>query len=176
MHSMVWLWTTGRHHTAWLQGAGSIFLVVITFIAYDTHTLAKTSLEQIKLAKKERDAVTMRNYNIAYDCFCKVQHDLISVMQTLVDGTFGSKPQAALYPENWPDVTEALSDRIPETALPAIRLGTELRVVDFAVSEFFSAYRDDKRACESIVIEHVKQGVEQCNALRQAMERSSPNS
>ena len=175
MHSMVWLWT-GRHHPAWLQAAESIFLVVIAFIAYNTHTLAKTSLEQIKLAKKERDAVTMRNYNLAYDCFSKVQHDLISVMQTLVDGTFGSKPQAALYPENWPGVIGALSDRIPETAQPAIKLGTELRIVDFAVSEFFSAYRDDRGACESIVIEHVKQGVEQCNALRQAMERSSPNS
>ena len=54
MHSIVWFWTTGIHDPAWVQAFAAIALVLLTivtllvlaFYAWDTHTLARTSVHQ----------------------------------------------------------------------------------------------------------------------------------
>jgi hypothetical protein len=56
MHSIVWFWTTGIHDPAWVQAFAAIAVVVFTFVtlivlfiyAYDTHTLARTSVNQAR--------------------------------------------------------------------------------------------------------------------------------
>lgn len=162
MHTLVWYFTLGKHDPAWVQAAASVAVVALSVItlavlfvyAWDTHTLAKTSAEQMQLMKKDRDAAAMRNYHAALDCFLKVQVDLTTVLQSIADHSFGTKLVAPVYPNNWPDVTAALLERVPNTAGPSIRLSIRLRRVDSAVSEFFNAAdNDDKRTSESKVTE-----------------------
>src|SRR5665213_396542 len=65
MHSFVWFWTVGIHDPAWVQAFAAIALVVLTivtllvlaFYAWDTHTLARTSVHQ---AGHMRDALALQ--------------------------------------------------------------------------------------------------------------------
>jgi hypothetical protein len=177
MHSIWWFWTTGLHNPAWVQAVAAAALVVLTFVtlivlsiyAWDTHTLAKTSVEQINLVKQERDTLAMRNFQAAYDCFLVVQDNVTAIMKSLENGTFGTRSHLPIYPENWPDVASALNQRISSTMQPTIALGIALRHVDFAVRDFFnSSNNDDKRAREMDVRKAANDAAEACkNLLRQ---------
>jgi hypothetical protein len=178
MDSVVWFLKTGIHDPAWVQAVASSALLILTlvtlavlaFYAWDTHTLAKTSVDQISLIKQEREILAMRNYHVAYDCFFKVQADLNAIMQSLADCTFGTKPQAQIYPENWPDVTSALNQRVPSTMQPAIALGIKLRHVDFTTREFLNASNnDDRGACEANVKKALFDAGEECKKLWHAL-------
>lgn len=65
MHSIAWFWTAGIHDPAWVQAIAAVVLVVLTivtlivlgFYAWDTHTLAKTSVNQ---AGHMRDALSLQ--------------------------------------------------------------------------------------------------------------------
>jgi hypothetical protein len=37
-----------------------------------------------------------------------------ALMQSIADGTFGTKPPPPIYPDNWPDVAYALNNKHPE--------------------------------------------------------------
>jgi hypothetical protein len=157
MHSIMWFWTTGIHDPAWVQAIAAVAVVVFTlatvivlFIyAYDTHTLAKTSVEQIGLAKLEREELKTLKLHAANHRFLKVQVDVNSLMQSIIDGTFATKPRAPLCPDNWPDIAYALALKTPNVISAVIALGIQLQIVDFAITEFFSASNnDEKTACE----------------------------
>lgn len=147
MHSIEWFWTIGLHHAAWVQAIASAVLVALTFVtlgvlciyAWDTHRLAETSVQQIKLIKNDREITAMRNFHIAYDRILKVQMDLNAVLESLADGTFGTRSQCQVYPQNWPEITSFLMQRVSTAMQPAIKLGIELRCVDAAVKSFFNA-------------------------------------
>jgi hypothetical protein len=59
LHSIVWFWTTGIHDAAWVQAISSTVLVLLSLVtlcvlavyAWDTHTLAKSSVEQARNAQ-----------------------------------------------------------------------------------------------------------------------------
>jgi len=61
----MWFWTTGIHDPAWVQAIAAVVVVAFTFVtlivlfvyAYDTHTLAKTSVDQ---AEHMRDALSLQ--------------------------------------------------------------------------------------------------------------------
>lgn len=164
MHSIVWFWTTGIHDPAWVQAVAAIALVALTivtlivlaFYAWDTHTLAGTSVEQINRTKQERDIRAMRDYHHAYDSFFKIQADLTLISKSLADGTFGTKYEGGapppIYPDNWPDIASALNQRLPSTVHPTIKLGIAMRQIDFAVTEFLRvSNHDEKKECDSNV-------------------------
>jgi hypothetical protein len=181
MRSIEWFWTTGIHDPAWVQAVTSVALlgvtlvtlIVLFFYAWDTHTLAKTSVEQIDLIKKERSVQTMRNVHAAFDCFFKVRDDLNAIVQSFVDNTFGTKPQPPSYPDNWPDVASALNLQNPSTMQPTIALGIQLRHVDFAVREFNAASNNnDKIALEEKVKAAVLSAGEECTNLWQKLPKA----
>ncbi len=174
MHSIVWFWTTGIHDPAWVQafaaialvGLTLVTLVVLYFYARDTHTLARASVEQINLVKQEQSLLTRRNYHIAADCLLKVQADLSAIQQSIVEGTFGTKQQSPIYPDNWTEVALTFSQHAPSSTEPAINLGFTLRHVDFAVRGFVNASNnDDKRICEAAVRATVSNAVDACKSL-----------
>ena len=83
MLSIMWFWTTGIHDPGWVQAIAAVAVVVLTLVmvivlfiyAYDTHTLAKTSVEQIGLAKLDREELKTIKRHVANDRFLKVQAD-----------------------------------------------------------------------------------------------------
>jgi hypothetical protein len=181
MHSICWFWTTGIHNPEWVQAVAAVAVVVLTFVtlvvlciyAYDTHTLARASVEQIDLVKQDNAFRAMRSFHIAYDCIFKVQGDLTALAQSFLDGTIGTKPQAPIYPDNWPDVASALNQRIPSTIPPTISLGIKLRKVDFAFREYESASNtDDKQAREISVHKATKDAGEECKRLSDELPKS----
>ena len=147
MHSIVWFWTTGIHDPAWVQAFAAIALVVLTlvtivvlyFYARDTHTLAKVSVKQIALVLEERSVDLARQNHAAFDCVMKARDDVEAIGRSLIDGTFGTKPQPPIYPHNWPDVTSAFGQRKTSLYLLMASLGVDLREVDSAVKSFFDA-------------------------------------
>src|ERR1035441_5889370 len=60
MHSIVWFWAAGIHDPVWVQAVAASALVVLTLVtllvlsiyAWDTHTLARTSVEQISILRQ----------------------------------------------------------------------------------------------------------------------------
>lgn len=132
MHAIQWFWTSGIHDPAWVQAVAATTLVVLTlvtltvlgFYAWDTHTLAKMSVEQMKLAKKEHSFESLRRTQAAYDCIFRANDNVIRVSRSLLDGTFGTKPQRPTYPQNWPDATSALVQRKPDMSEPMISFGS----------------------------------------------------
>jgi hypothetical protein len=152
-HAIQWFYSTGIHDPAWVQAIAAVAVVALTFLtlivifiyAYDTHTLAKTSVQQISLAEQQRNELNLLKFHVANDRFLKVQADVTTMMQSIADGTFGSNPPPPIYPDNWPDVAYALMLDIPNASRPAIALGIKLRSVDLAVSEFFGASKNDER-------------------------------
>jgi hypothetical protein len=129
--------------------------------------LARTSAEQIALARAEQDRLAKYRYHVAYDTFWKIQNDLIRLMQSLADNTFGIKPNNPIYPENWPDASNALYERVPQTMSPAIKLGLSLRLIDSSITDYF------RNATLSTSTDTVKQAAaeasEQCKALYEAL-------
>jgi hypothetical protein len=157
MLSLIWFWTTGIQDPVWVQAVAAVALVVLTIVtliilaryAWDTRTLARTSVEQINLTKQERDIRAMRDYHHAYDSFFKIQADLTLISRSLADGTFGTKYEGGtpppIYPDNWPDIASALNQRLPSTVHPTIKLGIAMRQIDFAVVEFLRASNHDEK-------------------------------
>lgn len=147
MRDIQWFLSTGIRDPAWLQAVASVALVVLTFItlvvlfryAWDTRTLAQMSVEQINLVKRDRSIEQMRNFHVAYDRFLKLQDDLISLMQSVVSGSFPTKCPKPLYPADWPDVTSTLYQRIPNTLDSAMKLGIELQKLDSTIERFFES-------------------------------------
>lgn len=178
MHSIVWFWTTGIHDPAWVQAVAAVALVVLTIItlvvlaiyARDTHTLARMSVEQITLARKEHTFNFLRNSQAAYDCIFKANDDVINIAQSVADGTFGTKPQLPIYPQNWPDATSALIQRKSDMTEPMISFGVYLRAVDLAVDAFFGASDDDdKRDRKKAVHKAVADAARDCKSLIEAL-------
>ncbi|MGA2086583.1 MAG: hypothetical protein ABSG60_13815 [Terracidiphilus sp.] len=174
MHSIMWFWTAGIHDPAWVQAIAAVAVVVLTLVmvivlfiyAYDTHTLARTSVEQIGLAKLEREELKTLKRHVANDRFLKVQADVTLLMRSIIDGTFGTKPPPPLYPDNWPDVAIALALRTPSVISAVIALGIQLRSVDFAIVEFFNASNnDEKTACELKVRTSLSRAAEESTKL-----------
>jgi hypothetical protein len=179
MHSIVWFWTTGIHDPAWVQAFAAIVLVALTLVTLiylrsyvkDTHTLARTSLEQIILAREERSFEVARKSHAAYDCLMKAKDDLEDVGKSLVDGTFGSKPQPAIYSESWPDVTSAFGQRKFSTYTLMASLGVDLRGVDLAVKDFFSASDNNEKILREVfVCKKVEDAVESYKSVMSALE------
>jgi hypothetical protein len=63
MHSFVWFWTIGIHDPAWVQAGAAIALVLLTLVtlailvryAWDTRTLARTSVEQARYITEQTE-------------------------------------------------------------------------------------------------------------------------
>jgi heme exporter protein D len=54
VHSIVWFFTTGRFDPAWVLVVLTIVtLIVLGLYAWDTHTLAKMSVEQMKATEQQ---------------------------------------------------------------------------------------------------------------------------
>lgn len=169
-HDLVWFFTTGRFDPAWVQVViTTITLAVLIWYACDTHTLAKTSVEQIKFAKRQYDSELDRNYHVAYDCVFKIQNDLIEILSSFVTHTFGTASFSAVYPEDWPDIASALRQHIPDTAKNAIDLGIMLRNVDFSIGQLNGAPEKDKAVCEKKVLDAVQTALEGCKTLTDQM-------
>lgn len=184
MHSIVWFWTIGIHDPVWVQAIAACVLVALTFVtlavlavyAWDTHTLARVSVEQIDLVKKETTFENIRRNQFAYDCIFKTNDEVIKILRSLADGTFGTKAQPAIYPERWPEVTSALVRRKADMDQPLIKLGISLRAVDFAVGAFADASNnDDKREREMAVRKAVGDAVKDCKMLVDAMKGLGSN-
>jgi hypothetical protein len=95
-------------------------------------------------------------------------------MQSIADGTFGTKPPPPIYPDNWPDVAYALIISTPSAIPPTIALGIKLRSVDFAVSDFFNASNnDEKRTRETNVRAAVSDAAEECMKLSDLLVKSA---
>ncbi len=178
MHSIVWFCTTGIHDPSWVQAVAASALVVLTLVTlavlavytWDTHTLAKVSVEQIKLVKEEHSFETMRRSQAAYDLIFMTNDNVRRIGQSLVDGTFGAKPQLRVYPSGWPDATTALVHRKAGMAHPLITFGVSLRAVDLAVEAFAEASNiDDKRRREAEVRKAVGEAAKNCASLIDAM-------
>ena len=147
-----------------------VTLVVLFIYAYDTHTLAKTSVEQIDLVRRQYAFDNLRRNQAAYDCIFKANDDVISVLKSLADGTFGTKPQPPIYPPDWPDATSTLVQRKTAMSEPMISLGVRLRAIDLAVGAFSNASdSNEKRDLEKAVREAVADAVRDCNILRGAL-------
>lgn len=178
MHSIQWFWSTGIHDPAWVQAVAAIVLVVLSlvtlivlgFYAWDTHTLAKVSIEQIELVKKESTFETLRRSQAAYDCVYKANDDVIKISQSIVEGTFGTKPQRPIFPQNWPDATSAFVQQNANMIKPMISLGVTLMAVDLAVEAFFNASSNhDKREREQTVREAVAEAIKDGKSLIEAI-------
>lgn len=180
MHSIIWFFTTGIHDPAWVQAIAAVVLVVFTFVTLvylriyvrDTRTLAKTSVEQMSIVKKEYEFEAMRRFQTAYDCIFKTNDGVRSILQSFVDGTFGTRPQLPIYPQNWPDVTAALIQHNSDFTEPVISFGVYLRAVDLAVGAFFEASSsDEKIKCENVVRKAVEDAAGKCQSLMDAIRR-----
>src|SRR5579859_1390573 len=153
MRSIVWFWTTGIHDPAWVQAFAAIALVALTlvtlvvlyFYARDTHTLAKTSADQLQMLKIDRDDTSKRALYVAHDLVLKIYADLTSILQSLVDKSFGNKMPDTVYPEQWPEAAIAFHNRYPKAINPASKLGIELRNLDFEVKSYFDTSTTDER-------------------------------
>jgi hypothetical protein len=174
MHSIVWFWTTGIHDPTWVQAVASVVLVVLTILTLavlavytrDTHTLAKVSVKQIALALEERSVSLARQNHAAFDSVMKARDDVEAIGRSLIDGTFGTKPQPPIYPDNWPDVTSALGQRKTSMYLLMASLGVDLREVDSAVKSFFDASDNNEKILhEGLVCKAVEQAVEGCKGV-----------
>lgn len=179
MHSIEWFWTTGIHDPAWVQAIAavavalltSITLVVLAIYARDTHTLAKVSVAQITLAKQERFNDLARQYHAGFDCIIRARDDLRNLAQSLVDGTFGTKPQPPIYPKSWPEVTSAFGQRKASMYALLASLGVDFRTVDSAVKAFFDATdSNEKRLREGLVCKAVEEAVADGNKVFDALE------
>lgn len=180
MDSIAWFWFVGRHDPTWVQAVSSVALVVLTTItlivlglyARDTHTLAKTSAEQIAIARKEHEALAMRNYHIAYTSFLQVQRNLYSARQASVRN-FLRHPRT-FCPSNWADVTSAFFARTPSTAKPAIDLGVELSELDFVLEEFYRAnLAGESAVAELKVADAIREASEKCEDLHRAIQAAA---
>jgi hypothetical protein len=179
MHSIQWFWTTGIHDPAWVQAIAAVAvamltittLAVLVIYAKDTHTLAKVSVAQITLAKQERFIDLARQYHAGFDCIIKARDDLRDLAQSLVNGTFGTKPQPPIYPKNWPDVTSAFGQRKTSMYVPLASLGVDMRTVDSAVKAFFDATdNNEKMLREGLVCKAVEEAVADGNKVFEALE------
>lgn len=180
MHAIVWFFTTGIHDAAWVQAVAAMTLVVLTFVtlivlsiyAWDTHTLARTSVEQINLAKKEHTFQSFKTLQAAYDSVFKTNDNVRKILQSICDGTFGTKPQQPTCPDNWPETTAAFIQRDSSMTGPMIALGVNLQAVDLAVEAFFDASNnDEKRQRETAVHQAVLDATTSCTTVIDAMKK-----
>lgn len=179
MHSIVWFVTTGIHDPAWVQAIAAVAVAVLTFItlvvlaiyARDTHTLARVSVAQITLAQQERSIDLARQYHFGFDCIIRARDDLRDLAQSLVDGTFGTKPQPPIYPKSWPDVTSAFGQRKTGMYVLLASLGVDMRTVDSEVKAFFDATdNDEKMLREGLICKAVEEAVADGNKVFEALE------
>jgi type IV secretory pathway VirB6-like protein len=179
MHSIAWFWTTGRFDALWVQAVASVALVVLTLVtfivlvryAWDTRTLARVSVEQIEMVKRQNTFDSLRRSQAAYDCVFKANDDLKKLLQSLVDGTFGSRPQAPIYPSYWPDASSALIQRNSNLTEPTIAFGLTMRQVDFAVEAFYNAANDgDRLQRKKAIHEAVTEAASNCRRLTDALQ------
>jgi len=170
----MWFWTTGIYDPAWVQAIAAVALVVLTFItlvvlaiyARDTHTLARMSVAQIALVQQERSINLARQYHSGYDCIIRTRDDLRDLAHSLVDGTFGTKPQPTIYPTSWPDVTSAFGQRKRSIYEPLASLGVDMRSVDSAVKAYFDATDNgEKMLLEGLVCKAVEEAVADGNRV-----------
>ena len=152
-HDIQWFFSTGIHDAAWVQAVASVLLVVLTFLTLvflfryvlDTHTLARMSVEQINLVKRDRTIEQMRNFHVAYDRFLQLQRNLTSLMTSIVSGLFQTKRPEHIYPNDWPDVTSTLYQRIPNSLNAAMKLGIDLQTLDSTIDKYFEATTERER-------------------------------
>jgi hypothetical protein len=153
MHSLIWFWTVGIHDAAWVQAFASVALVVLTLVtlvvlsiyAWDTHTLAKMSVEQIVLTKTERYETRRWKLQAALDCINKSRDRLLDILRLLRNGSFESKQYLPIYPENWPETTSVIQQLHPNMPLPLIELGASLQLVDSEVNAFLAGENNNER-------------------------------
>jgi hypothetical protein len=151
--TMLYAVRVGIHNPAWVQAVAAVVLVALTFVTLiylrnyvrDTHTLAKTSVEQISLVKKQNAFDAMLRTQTAFDTVFKANDDLREILQSVIDGTFGTEPQPSIYPQNWPEVTSAFIQYRSDMAHPAISCGVCLRAVDLAVRAYSRASNADAK-------------------------------
>ena len=182
-HDIQWFFSTGIHDAAWVQAVASVVLVVLTFITlvvlfryvWDTRTLAKTSVEQINLVKRDRSIEQMRNFHVAYDRFLQLQDDLTSLMQSVVSGSFPTKRPKAVYPDDWPDVTSTLYQRIPNTLDSAMKLGIELQKLDSTIERFFESRTPQESSLRyPIVVEALQRTNDLAKGLLKELPKAEP--
>jgi hypothetical protein len=177
MHDIFWFFTTGRFDPTWVQAVVTAAVLIVTTVtlgvliwyACDTHTLATTSIAQISFVREQHQAEIEKGFHVAFDSVHMLQNDLIALLSSFVNHTFGTNRPAAVYPENWPEITSALRQRIPTISSPAIQLGVKLRDIDFAIREFFEASPQNKSACQKKAFEAIENAIDGCKTLTAAM-------
>ncbi len=182
-HDVQWFFSTGIHDASWVQAIASVVLVVLTFItmvvlfryAWDTRTLARMGVEQIDIVKRDRSIEQMRNFHVAYDRFLQLQNDLTSLMTSIVSGLFQTKRPEHIYPDDWPDITSTLYQRIPNTLDAAMKLGIELRKLDSTIDKYFEARTEQERQLRyPDVVKAVQGANELAKALLTGLPKAAP--
>jgi hypothetical protein len=163
MHALIWFWTTGIHDPAWVQAVAAIAMVLFTAVtlvvlvgyARDTRTLARVSVEQIRLMKVDRENdSTLKWYALARRCSL-VQAKLTSLKKSLENGSFETSKREKFYPEDWVDIAISLrSPGLLHHLSAALHLGNKLWNLDLAVKYYFDAATTaEKAVCKERVSE-----------------------
>jgi hypothetical protein len=182
MHSLEWFWNTGIHDPAWVQAIAAVALLVLTIVTliilfiytWDTHTLAKVSVQQIALAKHEWSVGMARQNHIAFDCLMKARENIENLAQSLVDGGFGAKPLPAIYPAHWPDATSIFGQRNEALYTLMANFGVELRLIDSDIEGYFNASDNDERVLrQAILCKHVEAAVLGSDKVLEALKISA---
>lgn len=145
IHDFIWFFTTGRFCPSWVQavtGSASLFVSLLTLIALawyvlDTHSLAESSAEQIRIMKKDRAAIERRNFQYALDTLYRVREELEIYMSLFVGGTYKGLKPSKLCPSNWADVVATLYALDLEVGKQALSAGNDLRAVDYATEAHY---------------------------------------
>jgi hypothetical protein len=162
MHSVYWFFITGAHDPAWVQAIANVILVLISIVSFvvlacyalDTRTLARTSVEQIALAKEIHDTATKRDLQAAWASFFRVQHNVTEFAESLTNSSFYSSPPPQLYPSDWPETTTTLTSLKPDAYQAALNFGISLMNADGALRLYYSAPNGgEKHARERKVFE-----------------------
>jgi hypothetical protein len=161
MHSLVWFWTVGLHDPSWVQAFAAIALVFLTaatlvilyFYARDTRTIAKTGIDQIRIAEEERSRERSWKIQAAVDCVHGSRDCLVAMKNSLKEDKdrFGERPPQPLYREDWPEITSVLYQIDPRMRIPILEFGGSLKKVDQAVVRFLAAHFTDEEAPKELV-------------------------
>ena len=96
-------------------------------------------------------------------------------MTSIVSGLFQTKRPEHIYPDDWPDITSTLYQRIPNTLDAAMKLGIELRKLDSTIDKYFEARTEQERQLRyPDVVKAVQGANELAKALLTGLPKAAP--
>ena len=92
-------------------------------------------------------------------------------MTSIVSGLFQTKRPEHIYPDDWPDVTSTLYQRIPNSLDSAMKLGIDLQKLDSTIDTYFEATTERER---QLRYPDVVKAVQGANELAKALLKELP--